>query len=112
MLFSIGLQQLIFFEFGIDRSGLLFLFDLLKLDVFVLDDDTFVLPCPPNFILDFLLLLGSLLNGGNYAPLSPVYFNQLVLLHLLYYHLSPPLLPLVLLLLVLSVRQSLLLSHL
>jgi hypothetical protein len=69
-----------------------------------------ILPSPPYFILDFLFLFGCLLDGGDDASLPSVDFDHLVLLHLLDYHLSPSLLPLVLLLFVLAIRQSTLLS--
>lgn len=104
MLFPIGLEQFILFEFGIDVSGLIFLLDLFSLNGLILDNDMLILPSPPDLILNFLFLFGCLLDGGNDASLPSVYFDHLVLLHLLHYHLSPSLLSLVLLLFVFAIR--------
>lgn len=112
MLLSVSFKQLIFFEFGVDVSSFILLFDFFCLNCFVFNDYMFILPSSPDLILNFFLLLWCLLNCGDYASLSSRYFNQLVFLHLLDYHFSSSLLSLMLFLLIFAIWQSTLLSSL
>ncbi len=110
MLFSVSFQKFILFELCIDVSSFVFLFDLFCFDGFILNYNVFVLPSPPYLILDFLLLLGCLLNCCYYASFSTINFDHLVFLHLLHDHFSPPFLPLMLFLFILTIRQPTFLS--
>lgn len=110
MLFSVSFEQLFFFEFAINIPCFILLFDLFSFNDFILNDYMFILPGSPYFVLNFLFLLWCLLNGGNDASFPSIYFDHLILFHLLDDHLSSSLLSLVLFLFVLTVRQSTFLS--
>lgn len=106
MLLSVCFEELFPLEARVDLPSFLLLSDLLSLKSLVLDDNGLVLPGPPDLVLDFFLLFGGLFDGGQDASLSSGDLNELVLLGLLYDHLSPSLFALVLFLLALSACKT------
>lgn len=96
MLLSICFQEFIVFKFGIDGSSLCFFFLLFFESFFVLNDNFFILPCPPDLIFNFFFLPGCLFDCIHDVLLSPFNLNELMSLILFNNHFSSSFLSLML----------------
>lgn len=72
MLLSVYFEKLVSFEFGINSPHLLLLIDFLVVKIFVFENDVFVLPSPPDLILNLLFLFRSLFDSVDNNSFSSV----------------------------------------
>lgn len=94
VLLSVSPQQLFIFKTSICLSLLCF-FSIFRIPQFpIFLNDLFILPCSPDFILNFLLLFRCLVQVVQYLLLSFFDLYEILLFAQIYNHLSPSLVPL------------------